>query len=110
MHQASPFTHMASVLEQRAPELLVQESDSKAGRIRAALRVHGSANSADLAQRARVPASMIQPIIKHDLALGRVLKVGAIYSWNHDYQDAVARAVSQLRHLGYTVTPPEQAQ
>ncbi len=110
----SPFTQMASALKRHAPEPRRAGADptSKAGRLRQSLRVDGPACGRELAERCEVPSNVVQPLLKSDMACGRVLKIDGIYSMNPRFDDDLAdqlhRAAGLLRRNGYSVKPPKE--
>lgn len=81
---------------------------SKTERIRTYLREVGPANSATLAMEADVPScALVGALLKGDLARGSVVRDGARYVWNNDWDSKAAEQIRQAKALlkrhGYTV-------
>lgn len=114
----NPFSYMAQTLaappppDQRAP-LDVQAADSKSGAMRAALAT-GPKYAAHLASVAGVRSAMVMPILKHDLAVGRVVRGRdregrRTYTLNPRFDglqaEGLAAAAALLRRHGFEVRP-----
>lgn len=82
---------------------------SKTERIRRYLRDVGPANSATLAMEADVPScALVGALLKGDIARGSVVRDGARYVWNGDWDQHATKQIRQAKALlkrhGYIVT------
>lgn len=114
----NPFAYMAQTLAPPAqPETpaqdLAQEATGKADAMRQAMR-QGPKYAAQLAAAAGVQSAMVMPILKHDLATGRVVRGRdregrRIYALDPAFDglqaDGMAAAAALLRRHGYEVRP-----
>lgn len=108
---ASPFTGLGQRARREPSESLVvpQEGDSKAARMRCALRDNGPLTAAQLCNLAGLLNSgFVSALFKGDLASGRVRFVQGCYELNDEYDEAladeIAQAIRLLKRYGYSVT------
>lgn len=109
------FDHLIQQLTRRTrrqppcAERFEVTSLSKTERIRTYLREVGPAVSATLAIEADVPScALVGALLKGDLARGSVVRDGARYVWNSDWDNQAAeeirKAKALLKRHGYIVT------
>lgn len=98
----------------RPPHRFTEEppAGTRVGAMRAALR-RGPQSSRDLAAAAGVTTALVVPLLKSDLACGRVERFGRLYRlsdcWDADLQARLADAQTLLKRHGYQVTKASAA-
>lgn len=114
---ANPFLQMASTLANQArkawpcvaiAEERQQPQTTRTDQIRRLLRTNGPLTAQNIAVQLDLErVSLVGALLKADLQVGRVRRIGPLYDWNHGHDEAQARelaaAARLLRRHGFTV-------